>query len=107
MPSMFARWLHRAHGDDAPIWPTYRRRQLRTDTGADMTRTLGRLSLTLAAVVAATTVWAAPAQAATYSAPLRTAVASLTVATEVRTGYNRDLFPHWIDADGDGCNTRY
>jgi hypothetical protein len=31
----------------------------------------------------------------------------LRVAAESRTGYNRDLFPHWIDADGDGCNTRY
>jgi hypothetical protein len=31
---------------------------------------------------------------------------SLRVAAESRTGYNRDLFEHWIDADGDGCNTR-
>jgi hypothetical protein len=34
-------------------------------------------------------------------------VANLPVATEVRTGYDRDLFNLWIDADGDGCNTRY
>jgi hypothetical protein len=46
------------------------------------------------------------AHAAEYSAPLTTAIADLTVATEVRTGYDRDLFPHWIDADGDGCHTR-
>ena len=59
------------------------------------------------AALVATVGWVTPAHAATYSAPLRTAVASLTVATEVRTGYNRDLFPHWIDADSDGCNTRY
>ena len=46
------------------------------------------------------------AHAATYSAPLITAISDLPVATESRTGYNRDLFPHWIDADGDGCSTR-
>lgn len=32
---------------------------------------------------------------------------SLTVAAEpTRTGYNRDLFKHWDDVDGDGCHTR-
>jgi hypothetical protein len=50
---------------------------------------------------------AAPASAASTSGPVRTLIAGLTVATEVRTGYDRDLFPLWIDADGDGCNTRY
>lgn len=48
----------------------------------------------------------AMAYAEQYSAPRQTAVADLPVATEVRTGYDRDLFQHWIDADGDGCHTR-
>lgn len=30
----------------------------------------------------------------------------LIVAPEVLEGYDRDLFRHWTDADGDGCNTR-
>jgi len=46
------------------------------------------------------------AHAASYSAPLMTAISDLVVASETRTGYSRDLFPHWIDADGDGCSTR-
>ena len=39
------------------------------------------------------------------AATARTYLASLTVATEDRTGYNRDLFPHWITQSG-ACNTR-
>ncbi|MER7333009.1 MULTISPECIES: HNH endonuclease family protein [unclassified Micromonospora] len=71
-----------------------------------MTRTLRATAASLAAILAATLGLAQPAWAAGYSASLDTAVASLPVATEVRTGYSRDLFPHWIDADGDGCHTR-
>ncbi|MFI9820839.1 HNH endonuclease family protein [Streptomyces sp. NPDC052013] len=35
----------------------------------------------------------------------RSYLAALTVATEDRTGYNRDLFPHWTTVSGT-CNTR-
>jgi hypothetical protein len=38
-------------------------------------------------------------------ATARSYLASLTVATENRTGYNRDLFPTWITISG-SCNTR-
>jgi len=30
----------------------------------------------------------------------------LATAPEQRAGYDRSLFRHWVDADGDGCNTR-
>ena len=33
-------------------------------------------------------------------------IAELTIQPEVAGGYDRDLFRHWIDADGDGCDTR-
>ncbi|MFY1585096.1 HNH endonuclease family protein [Micromonospora sp. WMMD734] len=71
-----------------------------------MNRHLRAAATIPAAVLAATLGLAHRAEAAGYSAPLTTAVADLPVATEIRTGYSRDLFPHWIDADGDGCNTR-
>ena len=28
-------------------------------------------------------------------------------AEDTAQNYDRDLFDHWIDADGDGCNARY
>ena len=33
-------------------------------------------------------------------------LASLAIAPEYPSGYDRDLFQHWIDADSNGCNTR-
>ncbi len=50
---------------------------------------------------------AAQAAGESYSAPLVTAINNLPVATEVRTGYERSKFKHWVDADGDGCSTRF
>jgi putative cell wall-binding protein len=46
----------------------------------------------------------APAQAATTTAS--DLLAELPTAPAVATGYERSLFPSWIDADGDGCDTR-
>ncbi len=34
-------------------------------------------------------------------------VSELVIAPEHLDGYDRDLFPLWIDANGNGCNTRY
>ena len=31
---------------------------------------------------------------------------SLTIQAEITSGYDRDLFRHWIDADSDGCDAR-
>lgn len=46
------------------------------------------------------------AYATDYSAPLTQAISDLPGAAESRAGYSRDLFRHWVDADGDGCDTR-
>lgn len=74
--------------------------------GATMARVRTFLAL-LALLLAGGVALASPAAAETVTTSLRAGVAGLPVATEIRTGYNRDLFPLWDDADGDGCNTRY
>ncbi|MFE2040409.1 HNH endonuclease family protein [Streptomyces sp. NPDC059477] len=72
-----------------------------------------RLLSTIAAataLISGAALFNAPTAAAALPTPVsaataRTYLASLPVATENRTGYNRDLFPHWITQSGT-CNTR-
>ncbi len=69
-------------------------------------RTARAVATTLAVIVAGLT-WAPAASAdSTWSGTLTQAIAHIPVAGENRTGYDRDKFHHWIDADGDGCDTR-
>ncbi len=72
------------------------------------TTTARRLLVGVTAALAVSTVPNAPsASAATETIALSDAIAGLPVADEVRTGYDRDKFKLWVDADGDGCNARY
>ncbi|MEU3658721.1 HNH endonuclease family protein [Streptomyces sp. NPDC032940] len=64
----------------------------------------------LTGLIASAGLFNGPAASAALPTPVsaataRTYLASLTVATENRTGYDRDLFPHWITQSG-ACNTR-
>ncbi len=68
--------------------------------------TLVALLALLAATFATLASTSGQAAAASYSAPLNSAIDHLGVATEHRDGYDRDKFVHWVDADGDGCNAR-
>ncbi|MER6916773.1 HNH endonuclease family protein [Streptomyces sp. NPDC000594] len=65
-------------------------------------------SLTLAPLLLTGPAGAAASPARAESARLGVAVGLLTVGTESRTGYDRDLFRHWNSGlnPSDGCNTR-
>ncbi len=73
-------------------------------------RFLGRAALALASVLSIVSLQLAagtPAQAdSQWSGSLTQAIDHIPVGGEDRTGYDRDLFHLWIDADGDGCDTR-
>ncbi|QIG44306.1 HNH endonuclease [Nocardioides anomalus] len=77
-------------------------------------RLLGRAASALATVLAVLAV-ALSLQLATagaaradsqWSGTLTQAIDHIPVAGEGRTGYSRDAFRLWVDADGDGCDTR-
>lgn len=64
----------------------------------------------LSGLMASVALFNAPTASAALPTPVsgataRSYLAQLTVATEDRTGYDRDLFPHWITQSG-ACNTR-
>lgn len=64
----------------------------------------------LTGLIASAALFSAPTASAALPTPVSAATArsylsQLTVATEDRTGYSRDLFPHWITISGT-CNTR-
>jgi hypothetical protein len=66
--------------------------------------------LALAGLIASVGLFNAPTASAALPTPVsgataRSYLATLPVRTENRTGYNRDLFPHWITISGT-CNTR-
>ncbi len=83
-------------------WP-----DTKTATGADgQPATVPSTTTTDAApsttATAPTTTTTAPATSSTASI-----VDQLVVTPEISdAGYDRDLFNHWIDGDGDGCDTR-
>ncbi|UED85932.1 HNH endonuclease family protein [Streptomyces profundus] len=71
-----------------------------------------RLSLlaALTGLISLAALFTGPSAQAALPTPIaastaRTYLSQLTVATEDRTGYNRDLFPHWSN-QGNNCNTR-
>lgn len=72
-------------------------------------RRLGTLAA-LTALIASAGILNGPSASAALPTPVsastaRTYLSSLPVSAENRTGYNRDLFPHWITVSGT-CNTR-
>jgi len=67
------------------------------------------ISAVAASFVAGAVVLVSPASAApaeTVTMTLQDAIAGLPLAAEVRDGYERTKFRHWVDADRDSCNTR-
>ncbi len=64
----------------------------------------GIIGVVIAVILAALPA-AGAATASSKVSPIRL-LNALPVSSEVGSGYSRDLFRHWSDLDGDGCDTR-
>jgi hypothetical protein len=69
-------------------------------------RALAAALLALSALTATGPASAADDPGQVVTLPLRQAIADLPVADENRTGYQRESFRHWVDANRNGCSTR-
>jgi hypothetical protein len=67
-----------------------------------MTRAVARIAATLAVLL----VFGGSIADAASTVPATRLLPQLTVAAPKLTGYSRDLFRLWTDADGNGCDTR-
>lgn len=70
-------------------------------------RVVVRLAIFLVATVLAASSGAPAAAGTTVSGTGLELLARLKTGVEHPGGYERKLFVHWIDADGDGCSTRF
>ncbi|MGI9116734.1 MAG: HNH endonuclease family protein, partial [Gaiellales bacterium] len=66
----------------------------------------GTRAILAALAMAAVALLVVPAAPAASTVPAGTLLGRLTTAAPHLTGYSRDLFHLWIDADGNGCDTR-
>ncbi len=74
-----------------------------SSSGATGSPEAKKTTTTLKKKVVATTI----AKGAALRHPTALSVLStITVQNEYKTGYSRSLFKHWIDANGNGCDTR-
>jgi hypothetical protein len=74
-----------------------------SSSGAAQSPEAKKTTTTLKKKIVPTTI----AKGATIVDPTALAVLStITVQNEYKTGYSRSLFKHWIDANGNGCDTR-
>ena len=74
-----------------------------SSSGAAQSPEAKKTTTTLKKKIVPTTI----AKGATIVDPTALAVlATITVQNEYKTGYLRSLFKHWIDANGNGCDTR-